>query len=164
MFNPYSSVKQGLAKRSFCSITGTNKQQILLTFNKATYKQQILLTYNKPTYKQTTQTGSKKKVGKKKKLPAGAVPIFGSTSSGSGLFDDDRGEEAGEGEKGRGRSTQSSAGGLFGESDEEGGLTASAGSKKLAGVCVCVCVCARMRACICCHTFSLKEDLPPSFH
>ena len=47
----------------------------------------------------------------RKKLPAGAVPIFGgSTSSGSGLFDDggDGGEEEG------GRRETETASGLFG--------------------------------------------------
>ena len=47
----------------------------------------------------------------RKKLPAGAVPIFGgSTSSGSGLFDD--GGDEGEVEGGR-RETETSSG-LFG--------------------------------------------------
>ena len=69
--------------------------------------------------------------GRKKKLPAGAVPIF-SSSSGSGLFDDDEEEEEEEGGKrkeGAGPLDSSSGGGLFGE-DDDVWITASTKGKK----------------------------------
>ena len=71
--------------------------------------------------------------GRKKKLPAGAVPIF-SSSSGSGLFDDDEEEEEKEGGKGKeggGPLESSSGGGLFGDDDDDDvWITASSKGKK----------------------------------
>ena len=63
--------------------------------------------------------------GRRKKLPAGAVPIF-SSSSGSGLFADVEEEEEEEGGKERAEPLESSSsGGLFGEDDDDVWMTAS---------------------------------------
>ena len=75
-------------------------------------------------------TGSKRK----KKLPAGAVPIFGSVGSGSGLFDDDVGGDSVDKDDKAGRGKVES--GLFGDSDDDWvtGSIKSTGTKS-SGLC-----------------------------
>ena len=74
--------------------------------------------------------------GRRKKLPAGAVPIF-SSSSGSGLFADEEEEEEEEGGKEGAEPLEStSIEGLFGKDDDDVWMTASSKGKK--GVLICV--------------------------